>query len=193
MSLIESIRAEYVRYMALAEGAIAQVTDAELVTAAAGGGNSIAVIVQHLAGNFRSRFTDFLTSDGEKPWRQREEEFAAREVSRDQLLAMWQEGWRVLFAALDGLDDGYLARQVTIRGQALSVHEALHRSLAHAAYHVGQIVLLAKSFRGADWKYLSIAPGDSAAYNAAPTRDRPTAHADAITATPSAGDTTAPR
>jgi len=193
MSVIESIRAEYVRYMALAEGAIAQTTDAELVVPAAGGGNSIAVIVQHLAGNFRSRFTDFLTSDGEKPWRQREEEFATCEVSRDQLLAMWQEGWRVLFAALDGLDDGCLARQVTIRGQALSVHEALHRSLAHAAYHVGQIVLLAKSFRGADWKYLSIAPGESAAYNAAPTRDKPAAHASAITPTPSADDTTAPR
>lgn len=169
--IIESIRAEYLRCKRLAEGAIAQLEEAELSATPASGVNSVAVVCWHLAGNLRSRFTDFLTSDGEKPWRQREEEFESRTVSRTELLSHWNEGWDVLLAALDGLDDGLLERTVTIRGQPLQVHEALHRSLAHLSYHVGQIVLLARSFRGDDWQYLSIPPGGSEAYNRNPTKE----------------------
>jgi hypothetical protein len=123
-----------------------------------------------------SRFTEFLTSDGEKPWRQREEEFRARTVTRSELLSKWNEGWDVLLATLTTLSDEVLHDTVTIRGQHLLVHEALHRSLAHLSYHVGQIVYVAKSMRGKDWKYLSIPPGKSDAYNQAPKFERAAAH-----------------
>ena len=175
--LIRSIEAEYRRYRALGEGAIGQLGDTELSAPGPNGGNAIAVMVWHLAGNLASRFTDFLTSDGEKPWRHREEEFAARTVTRGELMETWRQGWGVLFAALEGLTDDHLRQQVTIRGQSLAVHDALHRSLAHASYHVGQIVYLAKMQRGADWRSLSIPPGGSTAYNQNPTRERPDPHA----------------
>ena len=175
--LISSIEAEYRRYKALGEGAIGQLGDAEVSAPGPNGGNSIAVIVWHLSGNLASRFTDFLTSDGEKPWRHREEEFAARTVTRDGLMEKWRQGWGVLFEALAGLTDDQLQQQVTIRGQSLAVHDALHRSLAHASYHVGQIVYLAKLQRGAEWRSLSIPPGGSAAYNQNPTLERPDGHA----------------
>jgi hypothetical protein len=178
--LMRSIEGEYRRYKTLAEGAIAQVPDSKLSTPGAGEGNSLAVLCWHIAGNLQSRFTDFLTTDGEKPWRQREEEFAPRAVSREELLAKWNAGWDVLFGALAGLTDAELSSIVTIRGQPLAVHEALHRSLAHVAYHVGQIVYVAHAFSGTAWKYLSIPPGGSAAYDAAPTMENPLAHAKAI-------------
>ncbi|HYF51589.1 MAG TPA: DUF1572 family protein [Planctomycetota bacterium] len=169
-ALIESIEVEYKRYKTLGESAIAQVSDQELTQPF--GGNSIAVIVWHLAGNLTSRFTDFLTTDGEKPWRKRDEEFIARETSKAEALTRWEPGWKVLFATLAALSDADLNRTVTIRNQTLLVHEALHRSLAHASYHVGQIVLIAKSFRGSEWKYLSIPPGGSQAYNQNPTLEK---------------------
>jgi len=175
-SIIDSIRAEYLRYKALAEGAIDQLDDADLSASGPNGGNSIAVICWHISGNLMSRFTDFLTGDGEKPWRQREEEFRARTVPRSELLSKWNEGWDVLLATLATLSDEILQDTVTIRGQHLLVHEALHRSLAHLSYHVGQIVYVAKSMRGRDWKYLSIPPGKSDAYNQAPKFERPAAH-----------------
>jgi hypothetical protein len=171
-SIIESITAEYLRYKALGEGAIRQVAESELSRGNAPAENSIAVICWHISGNLRSRFTDFLTADGEKPWRNREEEFVARSVSRDDLLRKWEEGWAVLLTALDGLDDGRLGQTVTIRGQSLLVHEALHRSLAHLAYHVGQIVYIAKSLRRADWTYLSIPPRGSTSDDAKPDKER---------------------
>jgi hypothetical protein len=164
-NFVESIRAEYLRYKALAEAAIEQLDDAELSTPGSSSGNSIAVICWHVSGNLQSRFTEFLTTDGEKPWRQREEEFASRTVSRPELLSKWNQGWDVLLGALKDLTDDQLSDTVTIRGQPLLVHEALHRSLAHTSYHVGQMVYLAKSLRGQAWKYLSIPPGQSAAYN----------------------------
>ena len=181
--IIESIRAEYRRYKALGEGAIAQVSDVQLTEIAGANSNSIAVIVWHLSGNFTSRFTDFLTTDGEKAWRNREEEFRRREVPRDELRQRWEKGWQILFEALDQLSDRDLARSVSIRNQSHLVHEALHRSLAHAAYHVGQIVFVAKSFRGEGWRYLSIPPGESDAYNRAPGNETPDAHAAAISRT----------
>lgn len=160
-SIIESIRAEYMRYKALAEGAIDQLSDAEISAQVPNGANSVAVICWHVSGNFSSRFTDFLTSDGEKPWRQREEEFQDRTVTRDELLSKWEEGWEVLLETLAKLTDEQLRLTVTIRGESIHVHEALHRSLAHLSYHVGQIVYIARSLRGKDWTFLSIPPGES--------------------------------
>jgi hypothetical protein len=175
--LIQSIDAEYRRYKALAEGALAQVAETQLSTSGPAEGNSLATICWHVAGNLQSRFTDFLTSDGEKPWRQREEEFEARTVTREALMAKWDAGWQTLLATLASLADADLTRTVTIRRQPLAVHEALHRSLAHVSYHVGQIVYLAHSLCGPAWKYLSIPPGGSAAYNANPAYEKPAAQA----------------
>ena len=176
-SVIESITGEYKRYKALAEGALAQLADDQLAAPAPGSGNSIATICWHVGGNLRSRFTDFLTTDGEKPWRSREEEFQARSVTGQELLAHWEAGWGALFATLATLTDADLSRTVTIRGQAFRVDEALHRSLAHASYHVGQVVYAARSLRGTAWRFLSIPPGQSAAFNAAPQLQRPAEHA----------------
>jgi hypothetical protein len=174
--IIASVRGEYLRYKALAEAAIGQVSDSELATPGPGGGNSILVICWHVAGNLRSRFTDFLTSDGEKPWRNREEEFRPRAVTRAELLAHWEAGWAALLDALGGLTDSDLARTVSIRGQPLRIHEALHRSLAHASYHVGQVVYAARGLRGEAWRFLSIPPGQSEQYNAQPAFEKPGAH-----------------
>ena len=171
-NLIKSIEAEYLRYKALAEGAMAQLDERQLSEPGPNGGNSIAVICWHLSGNLRSRFTDFLTSDGEKPWRHRDEEFQPRTVSRAELLSRWNEGWDVLFKSLAELTDDHLNHTVLIRRQPHRVYEALLRSLGHAGYHVGQIVYVAKSLRGQDWEYLSIPPGQSDAYNANPTKER---------------------
>jgi hypothetical protein len=175
--IVSSIRGEYVRYKTLAESAAQQLSDAEILVPTPEGGNSVAILFRHLGGNLRSRFTDFLTSDGEKPWRKRDEEFRADAFTRAELLTCWERGWAALFEALDGLHDADLARTITIRGQPLRVDQALHRSLAHAAYHVGQIVLLARSFRGDAWRYLSVPPGKSEEYNANPTSETAEAHA----------------
>jgi Protein of unknown function (DUF1572) len=156
---LTSIDHEYRQYKKLAEGAFKQTTDAELGRVPAADGNSIAMVVWHISGNLRSRFTDFLTTDGEKPWRDRESEFGNRNVTRTELLAKWEGGWAVLFETLTALDDDSLALQVTIRNEGMSVLQALHRSLAHTSYHVGQIVLLAKSFRAKDWDSLTIPRG----------------------------------
>jgi hypothetical protein len=171
--ILLSIESEYRRYQILGESAMRQLDDAQLNRAGPGSSNSVATIARHISGNLTSRFTDFLTSDGEKPWRDRESEFTGKPESRALLLAHWAEGWSVLIAALDGLRDEHLSRKVTIRGVQLSVIEALHRSLAHTSYHVGQLVYVARSLRGAEWTFLSIPPGGSAAYNQAPTLEKP--------------------
>jgi uncharacterized damage-inducible protein DinB len=176
-TLIDSIRAEYRRYKALAGAALEQVPEPALSLQGPSGGNSLATICWHVSGNLESRFTDFLTTDGEKPGRRREEEFAARTVTRVELMAKWNQGWDVLLATMDTLTDTDLPKAITIRGQALSVHEALHRSLAHTCYHVGQIVYVAHAIRGGEWRYLSIPPGQSDAYNANPTAESAQAHA----------------
>ncbi|HYG75255.1 MAG TPA: DinB family protein [Planctomycetota bacterium] len=167
-----SILGEFQRYKTLGEKSIAQLSDEELCQSGPSGTNSIATLVWHLSGNFASRFTDFLTSDGEKPWRNRDSEFEPRTVSREELLEKWEAGWGILLETLKALQDEDLQKLVTIRGQPLSVSEALHRSLAHCAYHVGQITMLARMMRGEKWNYLSIPPGGSAEYNKNPTRER---------------------
>jgi hypothetical protein len=162
--VIDSIRGEYDRYKGLGDGAVRQVDDQALSTPGPNGSNSLAVICWHISGNLQSRFTDFLTSDGEKPWRNREEEFDERAVTREGFLAKWERGWSTLFAALDALTDDNLGDTITIRGQQLHVVDALHRSLAHTSYHVGQMVYLAKALRGDAWASLSIARGQSQNY-----------------------------
>ena len=160
-NVIASIEGEFRRYKKLSDEAIRQVHDDELAREGPGGGNSIAVLVWHLSGNLKSRFTDFLTSDGEKPWRKRDEEFIFRSVTRAELLAKWEEGWTVLFKELQPLTDADLDRSVIIRGESFSALETLQRLMAHAAYHAGQIVYLAKAFRGGGWECLSIPLGMS--------------------------------
>lgn len=170
--VIASIENEYRRYRTIAEGAFDQLPEARLGS----GGvetSSVATIAWHVSGNLASRFTDFLTTDGEKPWRNRESEFESREgVTAAELRSKWDGGWAILEDALATLTDDDLDRTVTIRGVPLTVLEALHRSLAHAAYHVGQIVYRAKALRGDGWAYLSIPPGGSDAYNRNPTREK---------------------
>lgn len=180
MAIIDSIRGEYQRYRALGEAAMAQLDDAQLVARDAGSDNSIAIIVWHIAGNLKSRFTDFLTSDGEKPWRDRDQEFAPRDVSKAALAEKWNDGWDALATALGTVDDDQLFATITIRNQPMLVHDALHRSLAHAAYHVGQIVYLAKAMKGDAWTSLSIPPGKSAAYNLKAGSEKPDAQAEML-------------
>jgi uncharacterized damage-inducible protein DinB len=179
-----AIESEYRRYRGLAEGAAAQLDDDQFATLAPGGGNSVAALFHHLGGNLHSRFTDFLTSDGEKPWRDREGEFERAGHTRAELQATWETGWGTLEGALARLTDAHATERVTIRGVPLTVPEALQRSLAHVAYHVGQIVLLARSLRGDDWHWLSVAPGGSAAYAANPTRERGSEHARQLSESP---------
>ncbi len=171
-AILSSFEIEFDRYRSKAEDAFAQLEDRELNLLSAPGGNSIAILVWHLSGNFESRFTEFLTTDGEKPWRRREEEFRARTVTRAELLEKWARGWAVLDEALAGLTDADLSREVRIRGVPLTVADALTRGLAHVGYHVGQIILLARNIRGEAWRFLSIPPGGSEAYNRNPTLER---------------------
>ena len=141
----------------LAEDAIAQVSDDELVVAIDAESNSIAVIMKHIAGNLRSRFTDFLTTDGEKPDRNRDGEFEiAGRPDRTAIMADWESGWSRLFASLEALTASDLIKEVRVRGEALPALAQLNRQMTHHAYHVGQIVFLAKHLRSAEWKNLSI-------------------------------------
>jgi hypothetical protein len=152
-------------YKKLAEGAIAQVTDEQLLAAPDPGANSIAIVVKHMAGNMRSRFRDFLTSDGEKPDRNRDSEFEDPPSTRVAMMKLWEGGWNCLFTALEPLSEADLGRTVTIRGEAHSVMQAVNRQLAHYAYHCGQIVLLAKHFQHAQWKPLTVPRGQSAEFH----------------------------
>lgn len=151
-NVVSSIEGEFGKYKKLAEFALGQLSDAEIARPAAQGSNSASNLILHLSGNLKSRFTDFLTTDGEKPWRIREEEFGPHNPSRADLLARWEESWGIMFTTLKSLNDDDLTKIVTIRGEAHRVDQALLRLLAHASYHVGQLVFIAKSTRGADWK-----------------------------------------
>jgi hypothetical protein len=152
-------------YKHLAERAMHQVTDEQLCATLDGEMNSIAVIVKHMAGNMRSRWTDFLTSDGEKPDRNRDGEFVDPPATRHALMEIWEDGWRQVFGALEPLSDEDLARTVNIRGEAHSVTQAINRQTAHYAYHVGQIVILAKHFAHDRWRSLSVPRNQSAEFN----------------------------
>ena len=164
-SYLEDSLALFAYYKKLAERAMAQVTDEQLFACIDGESNCIAVIVKHMAGNMRSRWTDFLTSDGEKPDRNRDSEFEEPPATRSALLATWESGWTCLFSALQPLTDADLARVITIRGEKHSVMQAINRQLAHYPHHVGQIVLLAKHFARDSWQSLSVPRRGSAEFN----------------------------
>ena len=154
----------YRNYRTLAERAVAQISDDDLHTLVDPDANSIAIIIRHVGGNLRSRFTDFLTTDGEKPDRHRDTEFEMpARATREQLMREWETGWSAALSALEALQPEDLDRTVHIRGEAFLVVEALSRSVTHTAMHVGQIVLLAKHFAGSSWRSLSIPKGQSAA------------------------------
>jgi uncharacterized damage-inducible protein DinB len=159
---------QFEKYKELAERATAQISDEQLFEVLGEESNSIAIVMKHMAGNMRSRWTDFLTSDGEKPDRQRDLEFEREPAdSRESLLERWEDGWRTALDAISSLGWKDLERTVTIRGERHSVVEAINRQLSHYAYHVGQIVLLARHLAGANWRSLSIPKGRSADYEVA--------------------------
>ncbi|MEM6771498.1 MAG: DinB family protein [Bacteroidota bacterium] len=164
-TLLASYQKQFAYYRHLGEGAIAQLSTEEFFCDDTAGSNSVAVIVKHLAGNMKSRWTDFLTSDGEKTWRNRDAEFIADFADRTALETAWAEGWGALEQAINGLSPEQLNTIVYIRNEGHTVAEALNRQLAHYAYHVGQIVLLAKQFKGTEWQSLSIPKGQSQAFN----------------------------
>ncbi len=163
---------QFRKLKALADKALAQVSDQDLFVALDKESNSLALIIKHMAGNMRSRWTDFLTSDGEKANRNRDSEFVIEPGDTGQsLLDRWEGGWRCLFEALAPLSSGDLGRTVSIRGEAHSVLEAINRQLTHYAYHVGQIVFLAKHLGAENWQSLSIPRGKSEAVNASMRRE----------------------
>ncbi len=146
----------------LAEGALAQLDDQQFFRILDPESNSVAIIVKHLAGNMRSRFTDFLTSDGDKPGRNRDQEFIIEPgAGRAELMSRWEESWNLVFDTVNSLKPEDLLKTVTTRGQPHSVLQAVHRQVAHYAYHVGQIVFLAKHLKSTGWKSLSIPRGQS--------------------------------
>jgi hypothetical protein len=154
-------------YKGLGERALAQLSNEQLLAVLDGEANSIAVIVKHLAGNMRSRFTDFLTTDGEKPNRDRDQEFEmSSATTRADVMGWWEGGWAHVFAAIDALKPDDVMRTVTIRGEPHSVLQAINRQVAHYAQHTGQIVFLAKHLRSSDWKTLSVPRGKSEEVNA---------------------------
>ena len=153
------------QYKKHAERAMAQVSDEQLFAELDEGANSIAIIVKHMAGNMRSRWVDFLTTDGEKPNRDRDTEFVDPPATREALLAAWEDGWSRMFRALEPLSDADLGRTVAIRGEAHSVMQAVNRQVAHYAHHVGQIILLAKHFAHERWQSLSVPRNRSAEFN----------------------------
>lgn len=163
--IVETCIAEFRKTKQSAEKVFAQLRDDDFHVRINPHQNSIAVIIQHLAGNMLSRWTDFLTSDGEKPSRDREDEFVEHKRSRTELMELWDRSWAALFNALESLSDADLFRVVTIRTEPHTVFHAINRQTAHYNLHLGQILLIGKHLRGSDWKYLSIPPGGTAAFN----------------------------
>jgi hypothetical protein len=152
----------------LGDRAIAQVSDGEFFHQLDGESNSIAVLLQHMGGNLRSRWTDFLTTDGEKPDRNRDGEFVIEPgTRRSDVVARWEEGWRCVFDTFSALRPEDIEKMVRVRGEPHSVPQAIHRQVTHAAYHVGQIVFLAKHYRSSEWNTLTIPRGGTEAFNRA--------------------------
>jgi hypothetical protein len=163
---LEEVRRQFRGHKRLAEGAISQLSDEELFFAPDPESNSVGILMKHMAGNMRSRFTDFLTSDGEKPDRHRDQEFEiSARPNRAELMNMWEAGWGHVFSAVDSLKPEDVMRTITIRGEPHTVIMALNRAIAHYAQHTGQIVFLAKHMRSRDWKTLSIPRGKSEEVN----------------------------
>jgi hypothetical protein len=163
---LQSVKKQFLYYKSLGEKAIDQLEPEQLFVAANEDTNSIATIVKHLHGNMLSRWTDFLTTDGEKSWRKRDEEFENGTIDKPQLMALWTEGWNCLFAAIDSLQSDQLTSIIYIRNEGHTVLDAINRQLAHYPYHVGQIVFAAKMLKQSAWQSLSIPRKKSGEYNA---------------------------
>lgn len=163
---LESVIRQMDYYRMLGEKTMAQLSDEQLFHQPNEASNSVAIIVQHLWGNMMSRWTDFLTSDGEKEWRKRDAEFEKVLTTREELTAHWNEGWECFLGCLKSLSGADLEKTIYIRNQGHSVMEAINRQLAHYPYHIGQIVYLGKLFTDQEWQSLSIPKGNSTAYNA---------------------------
>lgn len=166
-STLENLRKLFLYYRTLGERAMAQLSESQLMEQPSSESNNIAVIVKHLRGNMLSRWTDLLNSDGEKPWRNRDEEFEDTLKSKEVIFAAWEEGWNCLLSTLNELSDADLEHIIYIRNEGHTVLEAIHRQLGHYSYHVGQIVYLARLLKGEGWTSLSIPKGASKSYNAA--------------------------
>ena len=163
---LKSVKKQFAQYKELGEKAMSQVSDEQLAWQPNEESNSISVIVKHLSGNMLSRWTDFLSADGEKEWRNRDEEFENDLSTREEILLTWNKGWICFFKALDSLQTTDLGKIIFIRGEAHTVTEAINRQLAHYSYHVGQLVYIAKMMQNEKWKSLSIPRNKSAQYNA---------------------------
>ena len=162
---LKGVRKQFEYYRFLGDKTMAQLSEKQLFYKINDEANSIATIIKHLHGNMLSRWTDFLTTDGEKEWRKRDEEFEGDLKAKEEVLKLWDEGWNCLFKALDGLTDPDLGKEIFIRNMGHSVAEAINRQLAHYPYHVGQIVFIGKMQKGTTWQSLSIAKGTSKTYN----------------------------
>lgn len=162
---LSAIRETVTSYRRMIDGTVVQLTDEELFQRPANGLNSVAVLLRHLGGNLQSRWTDFLTTDGEKPDRNRDAEFQDWEGDRRSLLEYFDAGWAAFETALDSIDEATISRSITIRGESHSVPQAVCRSITHVTYHVGQISLVAHLVHDGDWNWLTIAPGQSVNHN----------------------------
>ncbi|MDQ3109741.1 MAG: DUF1572 domain-containing protein [Bacteroidota bacterium] len=160
--LLETVRFEFQRNKQLAEKAMAQLNDDEFQKQSTPDSNSVQIIVQHLAGNIISRWTDFLTTDGEKKWRNRDSEFESQHLSREELMQHWEKAWNILFDTINNLAAENLLQTIHIRKEPMTVTQAMLRQISHYSYHVGQIVQLAKEWKGEEWKTLSIPKNKSA-------------------------------
>lgn len=163
---LDSAIKRFESYKVLGEKTFAQLNNEQMLRQPNDASNSIGVIIQHLHGNMLSRWTNFLSEDGEKTWRKRDDEFEAHHLSKDQLLQLWQDGWQTLFDTLHSLKEGDLEKTITIRSEPLIVVDAINRQLAHYSYHVGQIVYLGRWMKDAEWQSLSIPKGASANFTA---------------------------
>ena len=170
--MLKDFKDEFERYKIIGRKAIDQVSDDAINQVVGPDNNSVAMLVRHISGNLVSRFTDFLSSDGEKPWRNRDAEFADVTYDREEVSTMWAKGWEVLEKELATLTDADLEKRVYIRGQPFSVHEALARSVAHVSYHVGQIVLLARILATSQWQWITVPKGKSQEYNQNPIYEK---------------------
>lgn len=162
---LKKLKKQFTYYQQLGEKTFAQLPEESLFWQANEESNSIALLVQHLSGNMLSRWTDFLTTDGEKEWRKREEEFRPKLTTKTQVIEQWNKGWNCLHKALESMSDVDLEKEIFIRNMGHTVIEAIHRQLAHYAYHIGQIVFIGKLIRNEQWETLSIPKGASEDYN----------------------------
>lgn len=163
---LKSAIQQFKDYKSLADKTFSQLSGADFFYRPNPQSNSLAILITHMHGNMSSRWTNFLTEDGEKEWRTRDAEFETKDLTPAELLVLWEQGWRILFEGLEALIAGDLERTVYVRAQPSTVTEAVHRQLAHHASHVGQILYIGKMINGPQWQTLSIAKGGSAAYNA---------------------------